>query len=274
MIKRKNELVYVKRHYLLPFKPLMDWEYKKFGYKKCDKNKGESKIFNTAYYVRHKERPIGLCDLLYYINLPLSLFRAIVFPLIPGLFFLSLLVDAIVDMDIFLTWMIVAFILTIPSMLITVLLGSFGYKFYLRNDTNGKLDRIMKSQGWAAWTSYIDNDPRFMPNGKKRSAPGTRSVPQRPAPVEIDDDDDDDVVVLAAADGTEIRFNEIAGIAHKGVFYAILQPTEHIEGIADDEALVFKVSSNSDGSDSFEIEDDPNIVAAVFKEYNRLCDEA
>ena len=47
----------------------------------------------------------------------------------------------------------------------------------------------------------------------------------------------------------EIDFVEIAGIAHKGNFYAILQPVELIEGMDDDEALVFKVSRGKDGED-------------------------
>ncbi len=83
---------------------------------------------------------------------------------------------------------------------------------------------------------------------------------------------DDDIVTLLSADGEEIDFVEIAGIAHKGNFYAILQPVELIEGMADDEALVFKVSRNENGEDKFEIELNDEIIEAVFAEYNRLLD--
>lgn len=93
---------------------------------------------------------------------------------------------------------------------------------------------------------------------------------------EIQDDelmqDEDDIVTLLSADGEEIDFIEIAGIAHKGSFYAILQPVELLEGMADDEALVFKVSRTENGEDKFEIELDDEIIDAVFKEYNRLLD--
>lgn len=85
---------------------------------------------------------------------------------------------------------------------------------------------------------------------------------------------EDDTISLYSATGEEIKFVEIAGIAHKGNFYAILQPVELLEGMSDDEALVFKVSRNSDGSDSFEIELDDDIIDAVFEEYNRLYDQA
>ena len=84
---------------------------------------------------------------------------------------------------------------------------------------------------------------------------------------------DDDIVTLLSATGEEIDFVEIAGIAHKGNFYAILQPVELLEGMADDEALVFKVSRTDDGEDKFEIELDDEIIDAVFAEYNRLLDK-
>ena len=84
---------------------------------------------------------------------------------------------------------------------------------------------------------------------------------------------DDDIVTLLSATGEEIDFVEIAGIAHKGNFYAILQPVELLEGMADDEALVFKVSRTEDGEDKFEIELDDEIIDAVFAEYNRLLDK-
>ena len=86
--------------------------------------------------------------------------------------------------------------------------------------------------------------------------------------------EDDDIVTLLSADGEEIDFVEIAGIAHKGSFYAILQPVELLDGMDDDEALVFKVTRGKDGEDKFEIELDDNIIDAVFAEYNRLLDEA
>ena len=86
--------------------------------------------------------------------------------------------------------------------------------------------------------------------------------------------DNDDIIVLNSADGEEVEFVEIAGIAHAGNFYAILQPVELLEGMDDDEALVFRVTKDSDGNDNFEIELDDEVLDAVFSEYNRLLDEA
>ena len=85
-------------------------------------------------------------------------------------------------------------------------------------------------------------------------------------------ENDDDIITLLSATGEEIDFVEIAGIAHKGNFYAILQPVELLDGMADDEALVFKVTRNEEGEDKFELELDDDIIDAVFAEYNRLLD--
>ena len=96
-------------------------------------------------------------------------------------------------------------------------------------------------------------------------------------PLEIGEDEfanDDDTITLLSANGDEIDFVEIAGIAHKGNFYAILQPVELLEGMSEDEALVFRVSRGEDGEDHFEIELDDEIIDAVFAEYNRLLDKA
>ena len=86
-------------------------------------------------------------------------------------------------------------------------------------------------------------------------------------------EEEDGIVTLLSATGEEIDFVEIAGIAYKGHFYAILQPVELLPGMGDDEALVFEVS-RVDDNDSFEIVLDDEIIDAVFAEYGKLLDEA
>ena len=94
-------------------------------------------------------------------------------------------------------------------------------------------------------------------------------------PLEIGEDEfaTDDIITLRSADGEDVDFVEIAGIAHEGKFYAILQPVELLEGMADDEALVFLVTTDEDGNDKFDIELNEDVIDAVFKEYNRLLDD-
>ena len=85
---------------------------------------------------------------------------------------------------------------------------------------------------------------------------------------------DDDIVTLSNENGEKIDFIEIAGIAHKGNFYAILQPVELVAGMDDDEALVFLVTRDDAGNDKFEIVFDDEIIDAVFAAYNELLDAA
>ena len=85
--------------------------------------------------------------------------------------------------------------------------------------------------------------------------------------------EEDSIVTLTSADGQEIDFVEIAGIALRGNFYVILQPVELLEGMGEDEALVFKAYQSRDGEDHFDIELDDEIINEVFEEYYRLLDE-
>jgi hypothetical protein len=87
-------------------------------------------------------------------------------------------------------------------------------------------------------------------------------------------EEDDDIVTLMSTTGEEIDFVEIAGIAYKGHFYAILQPVELLDGMDDDEALVFEVTRGTDGNDQFNIVLEDEIIDAVFAEYGKLLDKA
>ena len=83
---------------------------------------------------------------------------------------------------------------------------------------------------------------------------------------------EDEMITLLSSEGEEIEFYPVAKIylGHKG--YAILQPVELIEGMRDDEALVFE-HSEKNGDDHFDIVLDDDIIEKVFAEYNRLLDE-
>ena len=67
--------------------------------------------------------------------------------------------------------------------------------------------------------------------------------------------DDDDIVTLMSADGEEIDFVRIATAEGLLGNYVILQPVELLEGMEDDEALVFEVKYG-DGDDDYDDDDD------------------
>ena len=89
----------------------------------------------------------------------------------------------------------------------------------------------------------------------------------------LDFEEEDSIITLTSADGEEVDFVEIAGIALKGNFYVILQPVELLEGMDEDEALVFKAYRDKNGEEHFDIELDDDIIDQVFTEYYRLLDE-
>lgn len=286
MIERSNDLVYVKRDYFFPFKPFLDYEYKRFGYKKCDTERGNKKFVNTAYYVRHSECPKGLYDTLYLLNLPLSYFRTLVAPVLLAIWLLSMLIEGTTGIYLLIDRQAIFLMLIFPVMLVSTFLSNMAYNAYRKNDTDGKLDRALKSRGWTPWTSYKDNDPRFTPPTATVSASASKASPaakpsvsksSTPPPannVNLNLGNEDGIITLQSANGEFIDFTAIAVIIYKGRQYAIMQPTELIEGMDDDEALVFKVTVGQDGASSFEIELNDQVIDAVFDEYNRLYDQA
>lgn len=84
---------------------------------------------------------------------------------------------------------------------------------------------------------------------------------------------DDEIVTLISQDGEEIDLIEIANIIYKGNFYSVLQPVPLIEGMQQDEALVFNVTRDEEGKEHFEIELDEAIIEEVFQEYQKILSE-
>ncbi len=82
----------------------------------------------------------------------------------------------------------------------------------------------------------------------------------------------EEIITLVNDAGEEVDFIEIAGILYGDGFYVILQPVELLEGMGEDEALVFQVTEAEDGN-KFEMVMDDDIIDGVFEEYNRLLDE-
>ena len=81
---------------------------------------------------------------------------------------------------------------------------------------------------------------------------------------------DDRIVTLLSSHGEDIDFIDIAGVVYKGRYYSILQPLKLLEGMGEDEALVFHVT-NVNGEDKFDLVMDDKIIDAVFNEYYKQC---
>ena len=86
------------------------------------------------------------------------------------------------------------------------------------------------------------------------------------------DENNTDNIKLYNEENKEVEFEQIALVPIDDKTYAILKPVEQIEGIADDEAIVF-VIEEIDDEDCLVIVEDDKIIDAVFEEYYKMLKE-
>lgn len=92
------------------------------------------------------------------------------------------------------------------------------------------------------------------------------------------DKDNKDPIVLMDEKGKQISFEQVAIIPYEvkeeKVLYVVLKPIDKIEGIADDEAVVFLVDQDKQGNTILRVEEDEEVAIAVFDKYYDLLEEA
>lgn len=85
------------------------------------------------------------------------------------------------------------------------------------------------------------------------------------------DEDNEDPITLYDENGKAYKFDQVAVIPLDEKLYTILKPIDQMEGVADDEAIVFAVNE-ADGETSLIVEIDESIAMRVFDEYYKLLD--
>ncbi len=92
------------------------------------------------------------------------------------------------------------------------------------------------------------------------------------------DPDNKEAIVLMDENGKQMSFEQVAVIPYEvrkeKRLYCVLKPLEAIEGIADDEAIVFLVETDDEGNSVIRIEEDEEVAIAVFDKYYDLLEEA
>ncbi len=74
--------------------------------------------------------------------------------------------------------------------------------------------------------------------------------------------------------GRQLEFEQVAVIPYgEEDLYTILKPLTKLEGIGDDEAIVFKVEEDEKGESYLRVEDKEEIAIAVFDQYYNLIEE-
>ncbi|MBR1890383.1 MAG: hypothetical protein IJ817_01690 [Clostridia bacterium] len=85
------------------------------------------------------------------------------------------------------------------------------------------------------------------------------------------DEDNKDPIVLADESGKRLTFEQIAVIPYNEKVYCVLKPVDHIDGINDDEAIVFYVDERPTGP-VLMVEPNEKTAINVFDEYYNLLD--
>ncbi len=92
------------------------------------------------------------------------------------------------------------------------------------------------------------------------------------------DQDNKDPIVLMDEKGRQLTFEQVAVIPYEvrkeKRLYCVLKPLDKIEGIGDDEAIVFVVDQDAEGNSIIKIEEDEEVAIAVFDKYYDLLEEA
>lgn len=83
------------------------------------------------------------------------------------------------------------------------------------------------------------------------------------------DENNTDNIKLYNEENEEVEFEQIALVPIAERIYAILKPAATMEGVADDEALVFGIEEIDD-EDCLIIVEDDTIVDKVFEEYYKM----
>ena len=79
-------------------------------------------------------------------------------------------------------------------------------------------------------------------------------------------------IVMYNENNQEVAFEQIAVVPLDGELYVILKPVEAMEGIGEDEALVFAIVVE-DGEEMLVVEDRTEVIDEVFRQYYEMLEE-
>lgn len=87
--------------------------------------------------------------------------------------------------------------------------------------------------------------------------------------VDFPDLEEAEIVVLSDEEGNDVEFEVVAGIDYQDGYYMLLMPTNKVEGIEEDEAVIFRVEEDEQDPEyiNYLPVEDEAILDAVFSEY-------
>lgn len=87
------------------------------------------------------------------------------------------------------------------------------------------------------------------------------------------DPEDASNVVLYDENEQPVEFEQIAIIPIKEEVYAVLRPVKKMEGLEEDQAIVFLLDETNEGDEVLSVVDNDETIDLVFEEYERLFRE-
>ena len=83
----------------------------------------------------------------------------------------------------------------------------------------------------------------------------------------------DEIVELTTDDGRKLKFFFVGTIEYKEKFYSAFEPAEEIEGMSEDDLVIFEVTGDDEEpADLLPVEDE-KLLEEVFEEFCRVLEE-
>jgi hypothetical protein len=83
----------------------------------------------------------------------------------------------------------------------------------------------------------------------------------------------EDIVELTTEDGKKLKFYFVGTIEYKGKNYSAFEPAEEIDGIEDDDLVIFELSGDDEETADLLPVEDEKLLDEVFEEFCRVLEE-
>lgn len=84
---------------------------------------------------------------------------------------------------------------------------------------------------------------------------------------------EDEIVELTTDDGRVLKFYLVGTIEHKGKIYSAFEPAEQMEGIEDDDLVIFELSGDDEETAELLPIEDEALLDEVFEEFCKSLEE-
>lgn len=84
---------------------------------------------------------------------------------------------------------------------------------------------------------------------------------------------EDDIVELTTEDGKKLKFYFVETIEYQGKNYSAFEPAEQIDGIEDDDLIIFELAGDDEETADLLPVEDEALLDAVFEEFCRVLEE-